>query len=227
MVPPISARGSAASTRRIPVASSRRASTAVSRPRLSRRNSAVPSAFRCVGPELRVLRAEACPVRPAPVRHMAQYVERAILAVFRGEVGAVVIVYDKRREATVFFDQRQLAGGDTQRVEVKVLGVASVHMGPTRACAREAETIAPAHSLRTASRPTSGRRRRQARIAARLKPRDPERPADGGLQPDRNGLDLGFTRFLLDFSDIRLTGARIGAGGPGTPKMCGGLPADP
>jgi hypothetical protein len=59
------------------------------------------------------------------------------------------------------------------------------------------------------------------------KPRDPERPADGGLQPDRNGLDLGFTRFLLDFSDIRLTGARIGAGGPGTPKMCGGLPADP
>src|SRR5246127_5850221 len=71
------------------------------------------------------------------------------------------------------------------------------------------KTIAPAHSLRTASRPASGRRRRQARIAARLKPRDPERPADGGLQPDRNGLGLGFTRFLFDFSNIRLTGREL------------------
>jgi hypothetical protein len=76
----------------------------------------------------RVLRAEACPIRPTPVRRMAQYVERAVPAVFRGEAGAVVIVYDKRREATVFFDQHQLAADDMQRVEIKVFGVAPIQM---------------------------------------------------------------------------------------------------
>src|SRR6266404_4708725 len=101
---------------------------------------------------------------------------------------------------------------------------------PTRACAREAENHRPsplvADSLAADLGPkASASADRGAAKASRSRETGGRWAAhSGGLQPDRNGLDLGFTRFLLDFSDIRLTGAIIGAGGPGTPKMCGGLP---